>query len=99
MNVEEYLIQNQKAIAQECQDIVRQGSHPIITVKSEGKRWINKIGTVGEFTATIPDDKFFKSMRDGIKNAVSHKVIPIVVFEGQKAKIINLPEFELKANS
>ena len=95
MNVEEYLTQNREAIAQQCKDVVLQGSNPIITVKNKDEGWISKIGTVGEFTATIPDDKFFKSMRDGIKNAVSHKVIPIVVFEGQKAKIFSLPEFKL----
>lgn len=99
MDVNKYLNQNQESIARQCEAITQKGSNPIITLKKEGENWISKIGTVGEFTATIPDDKFFKSMRDGIKNAVSHRVIPIVVFEGQKAKIISLPEFELKKRS
>lgn len=32
-------------------------------------------------------------MRDGINNAVLNKVIPIVIFEEQKARIISLPEY------
>ena len=97
MNVEEYLKQNQEAIAQQCEKITNSGSKAIITAKKNDQTYVHKVSTVEEFTDSIPDNQFFKSMRDGINNAVSHRVIPIVVFEGQQAKIISLPEyFELK---
>ena len=97
MNVEEYLSQNQEAIAQQCQTIIDRGSKAIITAKKSDETYIHQVSTVKEFTETIPDNKFFKAMRDGIKTAVSHRVIPIVVFEEQKAQIISLPEyFEFK---
>ena len=32
-------------------------------------------------------------MRDGINNALLNKVIPIVIFEEQKVRIISLPEY------
>ena len=97
MNAEEYLIENKKSIAQECKTIADTGSKPIITLKKSGNSYIHKISTVEEFGARIPDDDFFKKMRDGINNAVLNKVIPIVVFEGQKAQIISLQDhFELK---
>ena len=93
MNVKEYLKQNQEAIAEECKTITDSGSKAIITAKKTDATYVHQVSTVEEFTDTIPDKKFFKAMRDGIKNAVSHKVIPIVVFEGQQAKIISLPEY------
>ncbi len=41
----------------------------------------------------MPDNKFFKKMRSGINNAVLNKVIPVVIFEGQKARITSLPDY------
>ncbi|MCC0179697.1 hypothetical protein I4641_22375 [Waterburya agarophytonicola K14] len=97
MNVEEYLSQNKKAIAQQCEAIADSGSKAIITAKKNGETYVHKVTSVEEFTDTIPDDEFFKTMRDGIANAVKHRVIPIVVFEEQKAQIIDFPEyFKLK---
>ena len=97
MNVEEYLTQNQESIEQECETIFQNGEKPIITVKESGDTYIFKVGTTEEFIKRIPDNKFFKKMRDGVTNAVSHKVIPIVVFKGQEAQIISLPDrFEMK---
>ena len=32
-------------------------------------------------------------MRDGITNAVLNKVIPVVIFEGQKARITSFPDY------
>ncbi len=91
MTVEEYLIQNKESIGQECNTIAQSGAKAIITVKESGDTYIRKISTVGEFVQTIPDDKFFKKMKDGINNAVLNKIVPIVVFEGQTARIISLP--------
>lgn len=97
MKVAEYLIQNKQAIEAECQSVVDSGSKAIITLKNEGQSYIRRIGAVEEFTQTIPDDKFFKAMRDGINTAISHRVTPVVVFEGRAAKVISLPEgFEAK---
>ena len=93
MNAEEYLSQNQLAIAKECQSIADSGSRAIITAKKDSETYIHKVSTVEEFGDTIPDNKFFKPMRDGINNAVLNKVIPIVIFEDQKARIISLPEY------
>ena len=93
MNVEEYLSQNKESIAKECETIASQGSKPIITLKKSDQDYMLKIGTVEEFTTTIPDNKFFKKMRDGITNAVINKVIPVVVFEGQKAQIISFSDY------
>ena len=93
MNAEEYLSQNREEIAQECQTIIDSGSRAIITAKKDGETYIHKVSTVEEFGDTIPDNKFFKPMRDGINNAVLNKVIPIVIFEDQKARIISLPEY------
>ena len=92
MNAKKYLSQNKIAIAQQCQTIVDSGSKAIITAKKSGETYIHKVSTVEEFSNTIPDNKFFKPMRDGINNAVLNKVIPIVIFEEQKARIISLPE-------
>ena len=41
----------------------------------------------------MPDNKFFKKMRDGINNAVLNKVIPVVIFEGQQARITSLSDY------
>lgn len=93
MNAEEYLSQNRAAIAKQCQSIADSGSKAIITAKKDGETYVHQVSTVEEFSKTIPDDKFFKPMRDGINNAVLNKVIPIVIFEDQKARIISLPEY------
>jgi hypothetical protein len=93
MKAEEYLSQNKEAIAKECQTIADSGFFAIITAKKDGETYIHKVSTVKEFGDTIPDNKFFKPMRDGINNAVLNKVIPIVIFEDQKARIISLPEY------
>ena len=93
MNAEEYLSQNKKAIAKQCQTIAESGAKAIITLKKNNATYVCKVSTVEEFTTTIPDNSFFTSMRSGINNAVSHRVIPIVVFEEQKARIISLPEY------
>lgn len=93
MKVEEYLKQNQESIRQQCQTIAGSGSNAIVTVKENGKDCVHKVSTVEEFTEAIPDNKFFKKMRDGINNAVLHKVIPVVIFEGQKARITSLSDY------
>jgi hypothetical protein len=93
MKAEEYLSQNKEAIAQECQTITDSGSKAIITAKKDGETYIHKVSTVEEFGKTIPNNKFFKPMRDGINNAVLNKVIPIVIFEEKEARIISLPEY------
>ena len=93
MNVEEYLNQNKQSIQQQCESIANSGAKPIVTIKKSDRGYIQKISTIEEFTQRIPDNDFFKKMRDGINNAVSHKVIPIVVFEGQTANIISLPDY------
>ena len=92
MNVEEYLSQNKELIGQECKTIEDNNSKAIITIKEDGESYIHQVSTVEKFTETIPDNKFFKTMRDGINNAVLNKVIPIVVFEAQKAKMISFPD-------
>ena len=93
MKVEEYLSQNQELIKQEYKDIVYRGSNPIVTLKQDGENYIHQVSTVEKFTDTIPDNKFFKKMRSGINNAVLNKVIPVVIFEGQTARIISLPDY------
>ena len=93
MKAEEYLSQNRVKIALECQTIADSGSRAIITAKKDGETYIHKVSTVEEFGDTIPDNKFFKPMRDGINNAVLNKVIPIVIFEEKEAQIISLPEY------
>lgn len=94
MNAEEYLSQNQVEISQQCQNIANSGSKAIISAKKSGETYVHQVTTVEEFGKTIPDNKFFKPMRDGINNAVLNKVIPIVIFEAQKARIISLPDFQ-----
>ena len=93
MNAEEYLNQNQLAIAKQCQTIADNGFKAIITARKNGETYVHQVSTVEEFGKTIPDSKFFKPMRDGINNAVLNKVIPIVIFEDQKVRIISLPEY------
>ena len=93
MNAEEYLSQNRVEIAKQCQTIADSGSRAIITAKKDGETYIHKVSTVEEFGDTIPDNKFFKPMRDGINNAVLNKVIPVVIFEDREARIISLPEY------
>jgi hypothetical protein len=93
MNVEEYLSQNQELINQECDAITNSGFNAIITVKESGANYIHKVSSTEEFTKTIPENSFFKKMRAGITNAVLNKVTPIVIFEGQKAQIISLPDY------
>ena len=97
MKAEEYLSQNQESIRQECFAITNKGSNAIITVKKNGESYVHKISTVEQFTEVIPDNEFFKKMRDGITNAVLNKVIPIIIFEEQKARIISISDyFEIK---
>ncbi|MBE9043901.1 hypothetical protein IQ255_05690 [Pleurocapsales cyanobacterium LEGE 10410] len=93
MKVEEYLRQNQESIAEQCKTIADNGSRAIITVKENGANYIHQVSTVEKFTETLPDNKFFKKMRDGINNAVLNKVIPVVIFERQKARITSLPDY------
>ena len=93
MKAEEYLSQNQESIREQYLTIANNGSNAIITLKKDGENYIHRVSTVDKFTKTIPDNKFFKKMRDGITNAVLHKVVPIVVFEEQKARIISLPDY------
>ena len=91
MSVETYLRQNKELIQQECRAI-GDGSKAIITIKKDGDNYVRKISTVEEFTATIPDNSFFKKMRDGIRTAVVNKIVPIIVFEDREAKLISLPD-------
>lgn len=93
MKVEEYLNQNEESIRKQCQTIASNGSKAIITVKENSESYVHKVSTVEEFTDQLPDNKFFKQMRDGITNAVLNKVIPIVIFEEQKARMITLPDY------
>jgi S-adenosylmethionine synthetase len=93
MKAEEYLSQNQELIREQYLAITREGSKAIITVKENGGHYVHRVSTVEKFTQTLPDNKFFKTMRDGITNAVLNKVIPIVIFEEQKARIISLPDY------
>ena len=92
MKVEEYLSQNQEQIRQECESVINSGAKAIITVKESGDGYIHRVSTTEEFTDTIPDDNFFKKMRDSIRTAVVNKIVPIVVFESKQAKIISFPE-------
>ena len=93
MKAEEYLSQNQELIREQYLDIASNGSNAIITVKESGESYVHKVSTVEKFTETIPDNKFFKKMRDGITNAVLNKVVPIVIFEEKQARIISLPDY------
>ncbi|MEO1005402.1 MAG: hypothetical protein AAFW67_06015 [Cyanobacteria bacterium J06638_38] len=91
MTVEEYLSQNQELIRQECQAIEDSNLNAIITIKENGSSYIHQVSSVEKFIQTIPNNRFFKTMRDGVNNAVLNKVIPVVIFEQQRAKIISLP--------
>ena len=93
MTAEKYLKRNQASIAQKCEAIANNGSKAIITVKKDGENYVHQVSSTDEFTQSIPDNNFFKTMRDGINNAVLNKVIPIIIFEEQKARIISLPEY------
>jgi hypothetical protein len=93
MIVEEYLRQNQELIRQQYLNITDNGSNPIITVKENGQNYIHQVSTVEQFTQTLPDNKFFKKMRHGLTNAVLNQVIPVVIFEGQTARITSLPDY------
>ena len=92
MKVEEYLSQKEESIRQQCESIINSGGKAIITVKGSGDSYIHRVSTTEEFTDTIPDDNFFKKMRDSIRTAVVNKIVPIIVFESQQAKIISFPE-------
>jgi hypothetical protein len=93
MKVEEYLRQNQELIREQYKNIMVNGSKAIITVKENGENYVHQVSTVEKFTQTIPDNQFFKKMRDGITNAVLNKVVPVIIFEGQKARITSFPDY------
>ena len=93
MKAEEYLSQNQESIREECLAITGKGSNAIITLKENGESYVHKISTVEQFSEAIPDNEFFKKMRNGITNAVLNKVVPIVIFEEQEARIISIPDY------
>lgn len=93
MKVEEYLRQNQESIREQYKNIIQNGSKAIITVKGNGKNYVYQVSTVEKFTKAMPDNQFFKKMRSGINNAVLNKVIPVVIFEGQKARITSFPDY------
>ena len=92
MKAEEYLSLNRKVIREECQAIISSGSKAIITVKNNDDACIHRVSTVEEFTTRLPKDKFFKQIRDGVTNAVKHRVVPIVIFESQKVRLISLAD-------
>jgi predicted transcriptional regulator len=92
MNVEQYLSQNLESLRQECLTLTSNGSKAIVTVKKDGENYVHQVSTVEKFIETIPENKFFKKMRDAIANAVLNKIIPVVVFEEKKARIISLPD-------
>ena len=93
MKAEEYLSQNQESIREECLAITNNGSNAIITLKENDGSYVHKISTVEQFSEAIPDNEFFKKMRNGITNAVLNKVVPIVIFEEQEARIISIPDY------
>ena len=93
MKVEEYLRQNKELIEEQYLTIEDNGSTAIITIKENGENYIHQVSTVDKFIETVPDNKFFKKMRDGITNAVLNKVIPVIIFEGQQARITSLPDY------
>lgn len=93
MKVEEYLRQNQELIKEQYLTIEDNGSNAIITIKENGENYVHQVSTVDKFIETVPDNKFFKKMRDGITNAVLNKVIPVIIFEGQQARITSLPDY------
>jgi hypothetical protein len=93
MKVEEYLRQNKELIKEQYLTIEDNGSNAIITIKENGENYVHQVSTVDKFIETVPDNKFFKKMRDGITNAVLNKVIPVIIFEGQQARITSLPDY------
>ncbi|MEN9870411.1 MAG: hypothetical protein RLZZ171_1399 [Cyanobacteriota bacterium] len=93
MKVEEYLRQNKELIKEQYLTIEDDGSNAIITIKENGENYVHQVSTVDKFIETVPDNKFFKKMRDGITNAVLNKVIPVIIFEGQQARITSLPDY------
>jgi hypothetical protein len=97
MKVEEYLRQNKELIKEQYLTIEDNGSNAIITIKENGENYVHQVSTVDKFIETVPDNKFFKKMRDGITNAVLNKVIPVIIFEGQQARITSLPDYFQKA--
>ena len=93
MKAEEYLSLNRNAIKEECQKIIRSGAKALITIKdNDGNKCIHRVSTVEEFTTRLPEDKFFKQMREGVSNAVKHRVVPIVIFESEKVRLISLAD-------
>ena len=93
MKVEEYLRQNKELIKEQYLTIEDNGSNAIITIKENGENYVHQVSTVDKFIETVPDNKFFKKMRDGITNAVLNKVIPVIIFEEQQARITSLPDY------
>lgn len=93
MKVEEYLRKNKELIKEQYLAIEDNGSNAIITIKENGENYVHQVSTVDKFIETVPDNKFFKKMRDGITNAVLNKVIPVIIFEGQQARITSLPDY------
>ena len=93
MKVEEYLRQNKELIKEQYLTIEDNGSNAIITIEENGENYVHQVSTVDKFIETVPDNKFFKKMRDGITNAVLNKVIPVIIFEGQQARITSLPDY------
>lgn len=92
MEVAAYLRQNQESIEEWCQTIMGKGSKAIVTVKENGDSYVHQVSTVEEFTETLPDNEFFKKMRDAITNAVIHKVVPVVIVENKEARVVSLAD-------
>lgn len=93
MKAEEYLSQNRESIREEYLAISSKGANAIITIKENEGNYVHKVSSVEKFIEAIPDNEFFKKMRDGINNAVLNKVVPIVIFEEKKARLISLPDY------
>lgn len=93
MEVAAYLRHNQKSIEEQCQAIMDGDSKAIVTVKEDGDSYVHQVSTVEEFTQTLPNNKFFKKMRDAITNAVLHKVVPVVIVENQEARVVSLADY------
>ena len=93
MEVAAYLKHNQESIEKQCQTITSEGAKAIVTVKENGDRYVHQVSTVEKFTETLPDNKFFKKMRDAITNAVLNKVIPVVIVENKEARVVSLADY------
>ncbi|MEN9517693.1 MAG: hypothetical protein RLZZ381_281 [Cyanobacteriota bacterium] len=93
MKVEEYLRQHEELIKEQYLTIEDNGSKAIITIKKNAENYVHQVSTIEKFIETLPDNKFFKKMRDGITNAVLNKIIPVIIFEGQQARITSLPDY------